>query len=222
MASINGLSVKGLKSFLGHENEVLYQGNLYLNGKKIGFWSQDSWGGPDMVDLDNKYDKKLLQDAIKSRNEDKSIHGSTDRGPYVVDYDLDLLMYDYIKLADSEKSFKNALKKGYAGILAATDGFHKTTWNLPKSYTEMSDTDLLAALDVEIKKVKSAFWKESVSVKHEINIYRSLDDFNIGEPISVNDISRARNLDQVISDADKSVSNLVNKETNMKGHECER
>lgn len=40
MASINGLTIKGLKQFVGHEGETLFQGNLYLNGDKIGFWSQ--------------------------------------------------------------------------------------------------------------------------------------------------------------------------------------
>ncbi len=213
MASINGISVKGLKSFLGHENEVLYQGSLYLNNKKIGFWSQDSWGGPDRIDLDVKYDKRLLQNAVKSKNEDKAIHGSTERGPYVVEYDLDLLMYDYIKLAESEKSFKNALKKGYTGVLMATDGFHTTIWNLPKSYTDMSDNDLLSALKAEIDSAKRSFWKESVSVKHEVSIYRSLDDFNIGESINMKDILHTRNLNQIISDADECASNYADKGT---------
>lgn len=40
MASINGVSIKAFKKFRGHEGEELYQGNVYYNGKKLGFWSQ--------------------------------------------------------------------------------------------------------------------------------------------------------------------------------------
>ena len=45
MASINGVSIKAFKKFRGHEGEELYQGNVYYNGKKLGFWSQDAHGG---------------------------------------------------------------------------------------------------------------------------------------------------------------------------------
>lgn len=39
-------------NFRGHEGEPLVQGNLTLNGKKIGTWSEDSWGGPSCIDAD--------------------------------------------------------------------------------------------------------------------------------------------------------------------------
>ena len=45
MASINGVSIKAFKKFRGHEGEEPYQGNVYYNGKKLGFWSQDAHGG---------------------------------------------------------------------------------------------------------------------------------------------------------------------------------
>lgn len=34
MASINGVTIRGLKKFYGHDGETLYQGNVYYNGKK--------------------------------------------------------------------------------------------------------------------------------------------------------------------------------------------
>ena len=35
MASINGIELKGLKEFKGHEQEPLTQGNIYYKGKKL-------------------------------------------------------------------------------------------------------------------------------------------------------------------------------------------
>ena len=51
MASIKGIELKNIKTFRGVEYPVNYQGNIYYNGKKLGFWSQDSWGGPDSYDF---------------------------------------------------------------------------------------------------------------------------------------------------------------------------
>lgn len=43
MASINNVTIKSLKNFLGMEGEA-WQGNVYIDGKKTGFWSQDAFG----------------------------------------------------------------------------------------------------------------------------------------------------------------------------------
>lgn len=37
MASINGVTIRGLKNFYGHDGETLYQGNVYYNGKSSAF-----------------------------------------------------------------------------------------------------------------------------------------------------------------------------------------
>ena len=46
MASINGISLKAMKSFEGMEGTA-WQGNVYVGTKKVAFWSQDGNGGPD-------------------------------------------------------------------------------------------------------------------------------------------------------------------------------
>ena len=51
VASINGVSLKKLSYFVGHEGGC-FQGDVYLDGKKLGFWSQDSWGGPDNFEFE--------------------------------------------------------------------------------------------------------------------------------------------------------------------------
>ena len=201
MASINGISIKGINNFLGHEGEPLCQGNVYLGNKKLGFWSQDSWGGPDQFHLDPKYSKKLIDEAVIKRNSEKAVHGNVGDRSYVIEYDLEQLLGDCVELAEEEKIYQEAVKSGYAGILLATDGFHQATWNLPASYTQLSDEELLNKLDTGINKVKESFWKENEYTQHKIKIYRSMDDFVIGEPIKLEEISVKKNLKQTIQKA---------------------
>ena len=43
---MNRIILKNVKTFKGHEGEPCRQGNLYMDSKKIGWFSEDSWGGP--------------------------------------------------------------------------------------------------------------------------------------------------------------------------------
>lgn len=204
MASINGISVRKLTHFLGHEGEDLYQGTLYLGSKKLGFWSQDSWGGPDRVNLDDKYSARLLNAAITALNPDKAIHGSAHGKGYTVPYDLELLLNDYLALTQDEKAFQQALRTGYTGVMIASDGYHQAIWSLPESYTKLSDAELHRKLDAQIEKARSSFLKETPYNKHTIKVYRTPADFSLGEAISVENILSRKPLKTIISDAEHS------------------
>lgn len=188
MASINGLSVNGLTRFAGHEGETRYQGNLYLGTKKLGFWSQDGWGGPDRYRLEGKYSERLLNEAVKRANPDKAEKFGDSENGFVVEYDLDLLLNDFIVLQFDEKEFKKAVKAGYGGIVIATDGYHVTIWKISRAYAEMADEKLLETMASYIDEAKADFFKETGVTKHVVKIYRSLGDFAVGEPIAQKDI----------------------------------
>ena len=191
MASINGISVKNLKTFFGHEGETIYQGNVYLGKKKIGFWSQDSHGGCCQYAFEPGISGEMIDKQIAALNPQKAIRGNDRSGkPYVIEYDLDRLLEDIVDLMDDEKAYKSAAKGGYAGILISTDGYHSVTWNLPKEYTSMSDKDLLAVMqDVLDATVKKDFFRNTTAVN---KIYRSPEDFCIGQAIALNDIKSKR------------------------------
>ena len=97
-------------------------------------------------------------------------------------------MGDYIGLLYDEDAYKKAVKAGFAGVLIASDGYHMTWWKLPESHVKLSDKELLALYDDEIKKEKESFRKEDKFTKHTLAVYRSSDDFNLGEPIKLEDI----------------------------------
>ena len=61
-----GYWIKGMKTFKGHEGEPCFQASVYKDGKKIGFFSQDSWGGSDRLDCTTPELEKELCDYAKS------------------------------------------------------------------------------------------------------------------------------------------------------------
>lgn len=191
MASINGITVKALKQFRGHEGEPLFQGNLYLGNKKIGFWSQDSHGGCDNIYLDAPYSKAKLREKVKTLNQHHNrTFARTGGSAFILEYDLELLFGDLMVMQADEKDYKKAVKNGFKGVLLITDGYHIFGWNLDQTETNLRDEVLIHKYSKAIDdgKKKHKFFKEDRFTKHEIKIYRSVDDFNVGEKINIDDI----------------------------------
>lgn len=63
MAKIKGIELRRVNDFRGHEGEPLTQGDVYYNDKKVGYYSQDAWGGMDILNLDYNLDKELLEEV---------------------------------------------------------------------------------------------------------------------------------------------------------------
>ena len=69
MASLNGITVKGLKSTEGPES-IVWTGKLYLNDVIIGVWSNDYYGGSDYFELLPGYDEEKLKEQIYGKYPD--------------------------------------------------------------------------------------------------------------------------------------------------------
>lgn len=209
MASIHGISIKNVECFLDHEELLIHKGEIYLNGKKIGFWSQDSWGGPDRYSFSEPLMEERLNRKVIELNQDKALHGVTrDNKPYVVDYNLDLLMYDLVKLMADEKIFLDAKKEGRTGIIIATDGHHKFAYSFNEKVSVLSNEEILQyfAKDIEDAKKEARFFEETEHTKHQINIYREIKDFVIGEPIDEQQLLKGESLDDKIINSQKEIS----------------
>lgn len=160
MASINGISIKGLKKFRGHEGEPCYQGTVYVDGMKMGWWSQDSHGGPDIMDFDQSY---LNKDVESYRNSDRV------EDEYREYTELDSLLCDVVELMATEKLYKKGLKDGYPVMVRATDGYYVwSAW-----YRTMPKQEVIDQFRRDCE--RGAGVKTPVSVK----VYTSLADFNI-------------------------------------------
>lgn len=129
MASINGIELKGVKEFKGHEFEDLVQGNIYYKGKKVGWYSQDSWGGCDHIDLNYTLPKELLKeikdilDNYESETLFKGISDLYDK-KYNVKFEHkifkggEFLFGDLIQLNDFEKKYKKFSKQWCTNLIA--------------------------------------------------------------------------------------------------------
>lgn len=121
MAKIKGIELKNIKKFRGHEGEELMQGNIYYNNKKVGFYSQDSWGGPDIVNLDYDLDadtrdkvNDIMENYIGGKLFEKldNLYNET----YHVDFKYEQKGYEYLfmdllQLKDHEDLYKKYKKK---------------------------------------------------------------------------------------------------------------
>jgi len=58
--NFGGYWVKGVKKFKGHEQEPLFQCTVYKDKKKIGIFSEDSWGGPAALNCPKNADREAL------------------------------------------------------------------------------------------------------------------------------------------------------------------
>lgn len=66
MASIKGLQIKNMVGFKGHEGEPLTQGDLYIDGKKVGYYSDDYCGGYSKIAFDDPTTRKLVEEKCKA------------------------------------------------------------------------------------------------------------------------------------------------------------
>lgn len=125
--SIKNISVKNIKNFLGHEQEPLVQCDVCYQGKKVAFYSQDSWGGEDRLDFD--YDlpfekRKELKDIFE-KSAKEYIQERIDKGEKVEFYaehkewyNATTLILDIIELNDIAKYYKKVEKQGKDNLLA--------------------------------------------------------------------------------------------------------
>ena len=150
MASINGISVKSLKTFKDHEGASIAQGNIYCDGKKVGFWSQDSWGGPDSFDGCGK---------IVSERAEKFAAGYPKDDKYAwIQKEPDVFMGNLILLMEIEKMFKKFEKKGGVTGYFMFDGYHISgIWFKQK----LTKEDIEKKYAGDVKKMESNMFKNA-------------------------------------------------------------
>ena len=126
MTSIKGISVKNIREFLGHEQEELVQCDVYYQGKKVAFYSQDSWGGEDRLDFDYDlpFEKRKELSDIFEKSAQEFLQERLDKGESVEFYAehkewyrATTLILDIIELNDIHKAYKKVLKGGKDTLL---------------------------------------------------------------------------------------------------------
>lgn len=115
MASLNGVTIKSLNKFVGMEGEA-YQGNIYYNGRKLGFWSQDGNGGSDHFDFPIEQLKKPLEqykNYLKESGLSKNHPSGSEDLIDMDDFMIDVFMTEVLSIVGIEKQFKINKRNGY-------------------------------------------------------------------------------------------------------------
>lgn len=114
--SIFGIQVKGVKTKQGREGEY-YCGNVYYNGKKLGFWSQDPYG----CIADNfEFDTRQLDEALNKYREYKKY-----------DRSLESMLLDVVILSEYYKEYTKMIKTSrYKILTVVTDKFDYSVYSI--------------------------------------------------------------------------------------------
>lgn len=157
MANIKGWTLKNVKKWEGREGEGR-QGNLYFAGKKVGWYNDDGNGGETDIDLDTPQRYVTLKNAAKAYFEE---HPNPLYVMYGLEPDEDCLIEAILELLEKEKEFKKQQKKGFPYLFIVEDTYH---WK---------------AVGIKSEDTLEKLRKKYVSEGHQVEIYRSVADFNL-------------------------------------------
>lgn len=107
MASIKGFELRKIVKFRGHEQEPLCQGDIYHKGKKVGFYSEDFYGGGSHIEFDNSTLEDIANAACKAYFSEKA---DPIFEKYKIVPQLSEFFYELAVLTEKEKNFKKYLK----------------------------------------------------------------------------------------------------------------
>ena len=116
MASIFGFAIKGLKTFRGRDG-VGSQGNIYYNGKKVGWYNDSADGGASDIEFEGTKEQRvemqgLLKEATRKYYERFPLTGMfADLTP-----NEEIFMEELVNFTLDEKEFKKYQKDGYIGM----------------------------------------------------------------------------------------------------------
>ena len=175
MASLNGITVKGLKSTEGPES-IVWTGKLYLNDVIIGVWPNDYYGGSDYFELLPGYDEEKLKEQIYGKYPDCDLISA------------DIFMGRLVDLIIEEQLFCKAVGNSGGLLLSINDGYHGIHIDLPREYGGLSDEEILKKEAELIYNSRKMLLLQSEGGIHKIKIYRKTEEFCVGSPIMLDAI----------------------------------
>ena len=176
--NVNGLTLRNIVEFKGHEGEPCFMGNIYIGATKIAEWSQDSHGAIiDNLRMEPEFDEDKLRDKITEFNGMTSYTYAGEE--YNFDYTLEDAMCDILTLRESENSFWKALKSGYDGVVELHSNHNVNSFFVKKDIFKMPD-----------QKIKEMLTHENEKTMADVSVHRfiSPNDFNKGTVIAISDI----------------------------------
>ena len=165
--SINGYSIRGLKTMLGKDGYIT-RCSLLKDGKKVGDYFDPADGGPYDFTPSVGVSEQTLEKEISSF---PRIHRDYGFELPEVDWDIGILVDELVNLGDRFKAFKKAMNRGFhmATIDVWKTGQHFTA-DVPKVFDDSQSREGIATV------MRKQLGNDAYP---EITIYRSEADFTI-------------------------------------------
>lgn len=176
MTKIYGLELKAIKKMIGRNGEI-FQANIYLENKKIGTYSQDFLGGSPNIHLDG-YSYSKLEESVKSRYLQKD-NKWRDKNKKLEHIDvLEETFENIYTLIEWEKLYKKEAKTRdlFQMIVLLEDYQYRVFFAKEKT----NDNEINSLCD-ELTKVLNI-------QKNKVFIFKSINDFDYGDHIPLEDI----------------------------------
>lgn len=163
MAIAFGVELKKLTHTRGHEGEDCTNADIYLDGKRIGYYHEILTAGGLDIHVSDEDFARLKERAIKFRK----LHPYPKELSNLDDDDVELFIYDIVKMVDYEKRYKRWIKKGYALVAFKIERCQVNTLAVPKNL--LSDPK---------------YSNEALAKEGYTDIFTSLKDFIVDEQTS--------------------------------------
>lgn len=187
MAKINGLEVKSVKTFQGHDQILLYEGKLYLEGKNIGRFKENYIAGPMDIDLLPELDSAKLNDRIVELNQGISdpwkttVEDLCPWGENLKQHCLELVIMNIINLKKWEREYQKCHKKyGEITFVVGTDGYHEY-------FACFNGTDKKGCIEM----CENKGWQFYRNNQTSYHAFSSIEDFQYFTPVTIHDIYRS-------------------------------
>lgn len=116
MATIYGFSLKGIKTFKGREGEGC-QGDIYYDGKKVGWYSDNADGGMADIDFYGEIEqRKRMSDLLKAATVKYYAQYPLTGEFASLEPNEEMFMSELVGFTEHEKEFKKYQKDGYIAM----------------------------------------------------------------------------------------------------------
>lgn len=164
MATINGITIKSYKTFSGIEYPTIRECNVWKDGKKIGTFREDEWGGENHMTEGLK--ELVKPSALQYQT------GCKDNWRKEFENSSDSFICHVLDLAEYEKIYKSICKKGFPVTIILGNSFKYIAYRFLKPIDIDNESNLPKIIKDDIK-------KEFKEGNHWLAMFTSENDFNI-------------------------------------------
>ena len=178
MAKRFGIELRNELKFRDHEGQIINQGDLFIDDEPVAFWTQDAAGGADVLKMEPGFSEAAFREEINKMHPEPIIMNYAGL-QLTVEYSLEMMMNELVKLTDAERALREARQRGYNALLFISDGGDAFYWELYDEEPLTTDEAIFKHEDL-VAQSQAEFDEDQL----EIRYYTDDSQFDVGPEIS--------------------------------------